>query len=351
MHVGFVIAGDIESGSGGFYYDRRLRDRLRERGHEVTVVSLPRRTYGGQLLENARGVRRLRNRGFDLLLEDGLAHPSLFGANRTVGTPTVALMHMLRAEAVGRSYRPVVRALERRFLAGVDAAIYNSDATRASAESGASPDAATVVRPGGDRFVPDVRAGAIRRQAQREPFEVLFLGNVTPRKGLWTLVEGLSRLECEWRLTVVGDTTVAPEYVTSARERASSSGVADRIRCTGRLPDEAVADRLRRAHVLAVPSRYEPFGMAHLEAMGFGCVPLATTNGGPSEFIDDGESGFVVEPNDPAAIAGRLDGVAGDRDRLATLGIAARNAFERQPGWTETLDRAVDFLEDRCPIT
>jgi glycosyltransferase involved in cell wall biosynthesis len=152
-------------------------------------------------------------------------------------------------------------------------------------------------------------------------------------------------------LTVVGDTTVAPEYVASARERARRAGVADRIRFTGRLAEEAVADRLRRAHVLAVPSRYEPFGMAHLEAMGFGCVPIATTNGGPSEFIDDGESGFVVEPDDPGAIADRLAGVIDDRDRLAALGVAARAAFERQPGWTERMDRAVDFLEARCPTT
>ena len=90
--------------------------------------------------------------------------------------------------------------------------------------------------------------------------------------------------------------------------------------------------------------------MAHLEAMGFGCVPLATTNGGPPEFISDGESGLLVPPNDPEAIAGRLEHVT-DRDRLASLGVAAKEAFDRQPTWDESLERAVDFLEARCQNT
>lgn len=350
MYVGLVVAGDIESGSGGFYYDRRLRDRLRARGHDVTVVSLPRRSYGGQLLENVRGVHRLRNRGFDLLIEDGLAHPSLFGANWLCDTQTVALVHMLKAAAARRPYRQLLGVLERRFLAGVDAAIYNSDATRAAAESGPAPETAVVVPPGNDRFADGAEIEAIRRRAERSPLNVIFLGNVTRRKGLETLIEGLGQLTFEWQLTVIGDTTVTPGYVASVRKQVRRSGIADQVRFTGRLSDRAVSDRLRRAHVLAVPSQYEPFGMAHLEAMGFGCVPIGTTNGGQEAFIEDRRSGFVVPPDDPDAVADRLRRLS-DRETLAAFGTAARAAFEAHPSWTETLDRAVDFLEDLCPST
>ena len=350
MHVGFVIAGDIDTGSGGFYYDRRLRDRLRSRGHEVTVVALPWGRYAEQLLVNVhRRGRRLRNRGFDIVVEDGLAHPSLLWANRRIDAPVVAVLHMLRTAVSSRRSRPIVRAVERRFLRGVDAAIYNSDATRRRAESLAGP-AGAVVPPGGDRFESTCSPAVIRDRARSGPLEVGFLGNVTGRKGLDVVVEALSTLDDDWRLTVVGATDGDPGYVESVRRTAERAGIAGRIRFRGRLSEAAVESRLRDTHVLAVPSRYEPFGMAHLEAMGFGCVPIATTNGGPSEFIEDGACGYLVPPGDPNAVADRLAAL-GDRDRLATLGVAARDAFDRQPGWNERLDQAAEFLEARCPGT
>jgi len=356
MRVGLVLAGDIDNGSGGFYYDRRLRGRIRERGHDVTVVSLPRGSYARQLADNLR-ARRIASRleEFDVVVEDGLAHPSLLGVNRRVDPPTVALLHMLASRARTGFARRAVRRIEGRFLSGVDAAIYNGETTRRDAATLGAPDSGVVVPPAGDRFDPDIPTAAIRERAGERPLDVTFLGNVSERKGLDTLVEGLARLGPEgasgdsddppdWRLTVVGDTGGDPAYVDRVREAAADAGIAGRIRFTGRLDDDAVADRLRESHVLAVPSRYEPFGMAYLEAMGFGCVPLATTAGGAGEFVADGESGFLVAPDDPAAVADRVRLLA-DRERLAEMGVAAREAYEAWPTWTETTDNAVDFLE------
>lgn len=350
MHVGLVVAGDIETGSGGFYYDRRLVDRLRSRNHEVTVVSLPWGSYGRQLAENVRGGRTLWNRDFDLVIEDGLAHPSLLLANRRIEVPVVALCHMLRTMAATRRYRPLVEAVERRFLESVDAAIYNSESTRNIARTLSVPKAETVVPPGSDRYDAEITEAEIRERAEANRVELLFLGNVVERKGLDTLVEGLASLTTEWQLTVIGETSIDRSYVESVRSRIREYGIVDRVDFTGRLPDSEVESRFEKAHVLAVPSRYEPFGMAHLESMGFGCIPLATTNGGPSEFISDDESGLLVPPDDPKAITARLEHVA-DRDRLAFLGVAAKEAFDRQPTWEERLDRAVDFLEAQCPDT
>ena len=350
MHVGFVIAGEIDAGSGGFYYDRRLKTRLEARGHDVTVVSLPRGSYGRQLAGNVRSGFELRKLEADLVLEDGLAHPSVVLSNRRIDAPIVGLCHMLKSVATTPRYRPLVESVERRFLESVDAAMYNSDATRTAARSLSGAEFETVVPPGRDRYDSRVTTAEIRTRAGAEPLELLFLGNVVERKGLETLIEGLASLTTEWRLTVVGETTIDPAHVRSIREQIREAGIENRVRFTGRLPDSAVESRLRSAHVLAVPSRYEPFGMAHLEAMGFGCVPLATTNGGPPEFISDGESGLLVPPGDPDAIVARLEDVA-DRERLASLAVGARETFDRQPTWGETLDRAVDFLEERCRDT
>ena len=368
MRVALVLAGDIESESGGFYYDRRLRDRLRERGHAVEAVSLPRGSYRERLAPNLR-ARRLADRlsGFDVVVEDGLAHPSVLCVNRRLDAPTVALVHMVawraraaRARRGTASERPGagerlraelgrrgVAAVERRFLRGVDAAVYNAETTRRDAAGLGGPDRSVVAPPAGDRFEPVTSASEIRERAASGPLEVTFLGNVVPRKGLDTLVNGLARLDrsdIDWRLSVVGDMTVAPDHADAVADAVAAAGIGDRVRFAGRLDDGAVAARLRESHALAVPSRYEPFGMVYLEAMGFGCVPLATTAGGAGEFVRDGESGVLVSPDDPRAVAGALRDLD-DRDRLAEMGVAARRDYEARPGWPETLDRAIDFLE------
>ena len=376
MRVALVLAGDIDAGSGGFYYDRRLRDRLRERGHAVDLVSLPRGSPARKLAANLR-ARRVAGRlsRADVVVEDGLAHPAVLGVNRRLSVPTVALVHMIATRARGGSdvcaavARRAVRTVERRFLRSVDAAVYNAETTRRDAAALGGPSRHVVAPPAGDRFDPDITPATIRDRARGRtasrgeagertagheasirdagPLELTFLGNVAPRKGLDDLVAGLRRVgrtDVDWRLTVVGDRTVEPAHVAAVEDAVAAAGVADRVRFTGRLDDDAVAARLRETHVLAVPSRYEPFGMVYLEAMGFGCVPVATTAGGAAEFIRDGESGFLVDPDSPAGVASavrRLD----DRDRLARMGGAARADYEARPTWTATLDRAIDFLE------
>lgn len=350
MHVGLVVAGDIDSGSGGFYYDRRLCERLSARGHDVTVVSVPRGSYGRQLLA-ALSPRCLDICGrFDVVVEDGLAQPALLAVNRVLRVPIIAVVHMLRSQAA--STAPLaVRAAERSFLRSCDAAIYNSAATKQAGARLVSPPHTAVIPPGRDRFdLPRPSRSSVRQRAGEGPLSVVFLGNVVERKGLDTLLKGLAALDADWRLTVVGDTTVDPAYTASTRKLARRLAIDDRVTYVGRLPDAEVAAHLRRGHVLAVPSRYEPFGMAYLEAMGYGCVPIATTNGGPAEFIRDGETGCLVPPESPAAITDRLVELA-DRETLAAVSTAALSAFEQHPTWEVTLDDAVDFLEAQCQTT
>lgn len=347
MRVGLVVTGDIDSTSGGFYYDRRLRDRLHERGHGVTVVSIPWRSYPRRLVDNLRPARlKSRLTDVDVLLEDGLAHPSLITLNRQVDQPTVALLHMLasrtRSGLIGRG----IRQIESRFCAGVDAAVCNAEATRRDALALGGPDRCVVAPPAGGRFNPSVSEIAIRDRATNGPLEITYLGNVVERKGLDTLLDGLQTVTDDWRLTVVGDTTVEPAYVDRVQEQVAAKTLANRVTFAGRLADDAVADRLHNTHVLAVPSRYEPFGIVYLEAMGFGCVPVATTAGGASEFIVDGESGVLVAPDDDRAIAATLERLAENRTQLAEMAVAARDAYDAWPTWTETLDVAIDFLQE-----
>ncbi|UPV98875.1 glycosyltransferase family 4 protein [Halorussus gelatinilyticus] len=357
MHVGLVVYGDLTATTGGFRYDRRLAGALRAAGHRVTVVSLPWRDYPRALADNLdpRVRRKLRGRrgsdrrgrreGFDLLLQDELCHPSLVGHNRAIETPIVTVVHHLRASERWPAWqKPVYRTIERRYLESTDAAVYASEATRRAAERLAGPRPSAVARPAGDRFDPGLTDGEIAARAERDPLRICFVGSLVPRKGLDVLLDGLARVDGDWRLSVVGNAT-DEEYAERVREQARDLGVADRTRFEGRLSDGALADRLAASHLLAVPSRFEGYGIVYLEGMGFGLPALASSAGGATELVTDGEDGFLIPPGSSEAVAAAVRTLRDDRATLREMALAARRRFERHPGWDESMATARQFLE------
>lgn len=349
MRLGLVVYGELDATSGGFRYDRRLVAGLRERGHEVTVLALSWDSYGRNLLDNVDpGVRAdLRALEVDVLLQDELCHPSLVWHNRRLGeTPVVSVVHHLRSSEP-RALEAVYRAVERQYLRTVDAFVYNTGATRATVEELVGPTDGVVAPPAGDHFDPEPSRERIRERAREPgPLRVAFVGSVVPRKGLDVLVRGLAgHADAGWTLTVVGDPTVDEAYARRVRKLVDALEVGDAVEFAGRLPDGELAARLRESQVLAVPSTYEGFGMVYLEGMGFGLPAIATAAGGASEVVTDGTTGFLVPPDDPGAVGEAVDALASDRDRLAEMGVVARERFEAHPSWSDVVDRVEQFLE------
>lgn len=351
MRIGLVVYGSLSTTTGGFLYDRKLVEHLRGAGVTVEVVELPRRTYPRHLLDNLR--RTVRGRldavSVDLLVQDELCHPSLVWLNRrlTGEVPIVSIAHHLRSS----ESRPAPTAwlyewIERRYLSGVDGVICSSHATCSDVRRLGATAPSVVAHPGTGRFDPAITPGEIDNRAHEPgPLRILFVGRIVPRKGVHTLVRGLARLDDgAWRLTVVGDRTTAPEYVDGLHQLVDRQGVRERVQFTGQLSDTELEAELAEGHVLAVPSTYEGFGIAYLEGMGFGLAPLATTAGGPSELITDGENGVLVPPDDPDAIARRVRPLPEARETVARLGRAARNRYESHPSWGETMATAHEFL-------
>jgi UDP-glucose:(heptosyl)LPS alpha-1,3-glucosyltransferase len=168
-----------------------------------------------------------------------------------------------------------------------------------------------------DRFHPD-RAAGYRERGRRDlgiapdSFVVLFVGSGFERKGLATAIDALATMPGSTaHLVVVGKGARAPYEAHAARR-----GVADRVRWLGPRPDTerwyAVAD------AVALPTRYEPFGNVHLEALASGVPVVASSRAGGAELIRDAENGYVVDPLDPAAVAEALE-----RIRAAPLGAMA----------------------------
>ncbi|MYC93990.1 MAG: glycosyltransferase family 4 protein [Caldilineaceae bacterium SB0661_bin_32] len=354
MRIGLLIYGSLDTLSGGYLYDRKLVEHLREAGDSVEIVSLPWRSYPAHLADNLslRLYRRLRDLPVDILLQDELNHPSLALVNWRLRRlqprcPLISIVHHLRSsERHPRRLLPLYRTVERAYLRTVDGFIFNSRTTRQAVAAlrgeseNLAPLGGVIAYPAADHLpTPDERAVEKLISARGSgpgPLRILFVGNLIPRKGLHNLINALSRLpESDWMLDVVGDEAVDSAYAAALRRQIGAAGLKDNIRLHGRVSDEELAQRYRAAHLLAVLS-YEGFGIVYLEAMAFGLPVLAGIHGGAGEIVDSGVNGFLVEPADAAETAAHLSALAGDRERLAALGRNARRRFASHPRWADS---------------
>jgi glycosyltransferase involved in cell wall biosynthesis len=354
MRAALVVCGELSFASGGFLYDRMLVRAFEEAGDTVDVISVPWDGFRRSLAVNIDRRTRDRLLGWegDLLLQDELAHPSLVLHNKALRrrgrVPIVSIVHHLGISEGGCAIaRAARRPVERAYAQGVDGFLFNSATTRQSVRALAGPACeGLVVTPGGDRLGAGLTVEeAARRAGEPGPLRVLFVGNLIPRKGLHTLVAALAGLPRDrWHLTVVGSPEMDRGYAAQVRRDVERRGLSASVDMRGPLSDAALAATLRAHHVLAVPSRYEGFGIVYLEAMGFAVVPVGTTAGGATEVIQDGESGRLVAPDDVPALAAALRDLGDDRARLAALAGGALRRFAGFPTWQQGMTRARNHL-------
>jgi glycosyltransferase involved in cell wall biosynthesis len=126
------------------------------------------------------------------------------------------------------------------------------------------------------------------------PFQMIFIGNLSRKKRPEIPVEVLAALKnLNLRLVIIGD---GPEGDSVSR-LCESLNVVDRVDLKGRLSAEDLASELRGSHVCLVPSIWEGFGLAALEAMSCGVPLIASASGGLSELVENGKNGFLVPAN------------------------------------------------------
>jgi len=190
--------------------------------------------------------------------------------------------------------------------------------TRDELVTGGFPPERIAVIPHGVRVPPpppDTELDARLRSVRVEEPYVLAVGTIEPRKGFDTLAEAMARRRRRDRATRL--VLVGPRgwlHVDGLEQPG--------VRELGRLDDDVLDALYRRAAVVAVPSRYEGFGLPALEAMARGAAVVASATSSLPEVV--GDAGELVPPGDPDAWAGTLDRLLADPDRRAELGAAAR---------------------------
>ena len=174
------------------------------------------------------------------------------------------------------------------------------------------------------------------------------VGRLQPWKGQEVFLRAAARVGAarqDVRFAVVGGAILGWEgsYPNELELLTDGLGIRERVFFAGHQADPVPwQDAL---DVVVHASEREPFGLVIVEAMALGKAVVATAGGGPEEIIEDGRSGLIVPPGNPAALAAAIERVLADpelRDRLE------RGAAERAPlfGEERAAARVAALLDD-----
>jgi len=153
------------------------------------------------------------------------------------------------------------------------------------------------------------------------------VGHLQRWKGQHVVVEAVAQARRQipdlYCLIVGGVHRRGSEYAAELRARIAAEGLTERVILTGERSDvPACLDAMDV--VIHSSIRPEPFGRVLIEAMALSKPLIAPREGGPLEIVVDGETGLLIPPRDPNAMASAITALLADADRRAAMGRAAR---------------------------
>ncbi len=195
-----------------------------------------------------------------------------------------------------------------------------------------------------------------RRQARcriglnTEDKVLVYVGRMLPRKDIRNIVRALALLHRQSdnvvnssqrsvTLLVVGGETVDPDPIATPeigelQRLATELGVIDYVRFVGKRQPNELRYYYSAGDVVVTTPWYEPFGLTPLEAMACGRTVIGSAVGGITYTVKDGETGFLVPPRDPEALAARLHQLLTQPELCAQMGQNARMRVEREFTWS-----------------
>ncbi len=269
-----------------------------------------------------RLVRRVRAVNPDVVYVNTVTIPLWIIAARL--TRTAVLVHVHEAEADAPKLLRMGLAAPLLFATAI---VANSSASaRAVADAVPRLERKIRVVPNG---VPDHGAAPLEAML---PGQLALVARLSPRKGIDVALEAVALLRAQHRdvhLEVCGTVFDGYEwYEEQLRRRAAEPDLAGAVRFAGYVSPTAPV--LARASVVLVPSRVEPFGNTAVEAMFAQRPVVASAVQGLCEIIEDGRSGLLVPPGDPASLARAIERLLADPELARSLASRGRAEAEER---------------------
>jgi L-malate glycosyltransferase len=143
------------------------------------------------------------------------------------------------------------------------------------------------------------------------------------------------------RLTMAGEGVMTPRL----KQLCGELGLESNVDFVGFIPNERIYSLLSDHHIMVMPSLAESFGVAVLEAGACGRPVIASRVGGVPEVMHDGETGFLIPPGDPIALADAIVRLARDLALCQRMGQAGRGFVAAHYRWETSLDRMHNLYE------
>jgi glycosyltransferase involved in cell wall biosynthesis len=143
--------------------------------------------------------------------------------------------------------------------------------------------------------------------------DIVYVGVITQLKGVHTLLEAFAQQTSSFQLLLIG-AEEQPDYAQHLRQRITELNLQARVVWCGKLPQQALAEKIVNAKVLVLPSQSEGLPRVIIEAMTCGTPVIATRVGGIPEVIQSGENGYLIEPNDVQGLSDVLKTVLSAED-------------------------------------
>lgn len=165
--------------------------------------------------------------------------------------------------------------------------------------------------------------------------KVLFVGRLVPEKGAHLAIEALRHLQqagiVNVTLSLAGVPTYPLEYAKSLTEMVNAYDLGDRVLFLGSVPNAELPEIYRQHQVLVFPSSHiEGLPMTLLEAMACGVTVISTVTGGSCELLEDGENCYTVPERDASALARQLQRVLNNPEEAQALARAAQQNVRRR---------------------
>lgn len=329
----FAYPGDLALKTGGYGYDRRVIDGLRECGWQVTLLPLgdgfPVPTV--DTLDRAEAALSTLPDG-TLVLIDGLAFGVLdaWAGAHAERLRIIALVHHPLALETGLSDEELhrFRQSEQRALATARHVIVTSPMTARELASnyGVSSARVTVALPGIDK-------SDTRRVVNAVP-QILSVGTLTRRKGHDVLLRALKSVEdLDWQAVIIGSKSLDPLTSEALARQVEALGLEARVQLLGEVDDPQV--HFASADMFALASRYEGYGMVFAEALSHG-LPIVACHAGAVPDVVPSDAGILVPVDDAPAFGEALRRLLQSPQERETRSVAALQAGSLLPTWADT---------------
>lgn len=343
----FVIPGDIATISGGYGYDRRLIEGLRNMGKNVNLVSLG-SSFPNPTPEDALdAAKKLAGLPIDCIaVIDGLAFGALDSKVLSeIRASLVALIHHPLAFEGGHSPETRERLLqnERENLKLASRVIVTSPSTAKLLEDqyGVPENLITIASPGteakkstGNRVLPPL---------------ILSVGIQIPRKGHDVLLMALAKIShLSWRAVIAGPVS-DQAYGKKLIGMMEELGLSNQVELAGEVSSLELSRLYSEASIFALATRFEGYGMVFGEAMASG-LPIVSCATGAVPHTVPREAGILVQPDNPELFAEALESILQDESLRANLSSASGAAGANLISWERSSVLVSEVLDGLATV-